>query len=186
VMEAYPFIERVIITEEQIRSKVKELAAQITKDYEGQELFLVGILHGSFIFISDLARAIDNSKVNVNVDFMSVSSYGDSDVSSGIVKVVMDTKKSIEEKHVLIVEDIVDSGLTLKYLLEMLENRRPKSLHCAVLLRKSQSKFVVPLKYFGWEVDKKDFIVGYGLDYSGLYRCLNFVGVLKEEIYSKK
>uniref|UniRef100_A0A6B2LLP0 Hypoxanthine phosphoribosyltransferase n=1 Tax=Arcella intermedia TaxID=1963864 RepID=A0A6B2LLP0_9EUKA len=173
-----------MISEEQIKVKVRELAERIGKDYEGKgEVILLGIMHGAFIFMADLAREIKG--VPVRVDFMSVSSYGNEVSSSGVVKVLLDCKHSIRGKHVLVVEDIIDSGLTLKYLLELLKSRNPASLEICVLMRK-KPEIAVDVKYLGFEVDKSAFVVGYGLDYAGMYRCLPYVGILKPEVYRKK
>eukprot|EP01126_Amoeba_proteus_P052916 TRINITY_DN642_c0_g1_i2.p1 TRINITY_DN642_c0_g1~~TRINITY_DN642_c0_g1_i2.p1 ORF type:complete len:187 (+),score=27.77 TRINITY_DN642_c0_g1_i2:59-619(+) len=176
---AHSFIKRVIVSEQQIQEKVKELATRISSDYrEIGSLTVIGILHGAFIFMADLVREI--SDLNVHVDFMSVSSYGDESKSSGAVKIIMDTKKPILGKHILVVEDIIDSGLTLKYLLGVLEKREPASLECCVLLQKAGSQYTVNPKYVGWECPKEAFVVGYGLDFANKHRCLKYVGELKD------
>lgn len=177
------FIQSVIVSEAEIASKVSDLAKQISNDFKGQELTIVGILHGAFLFMADLVRQIQG--VDLRVDFMSISSYGDSSVSSGAVKIIMDTKKPIVGKNVLVVEDVIDSGLTLKYLLDILSQRNLLSLNCAVLLRKTGATHVVPVKYLGWEIPREAFVVGYGLDYAGQHRCLPYVGELKPEVYTK-
>jgi hypoxanthine phosphoribosyltransferase len=163
---------------------VKELGSQITEDYKNaQSLTCVAILKGSFIFLADLVREIN---LPITVEFMAVSSYGNETTSSGAVKIVMDLRKDIEGKHVLVVEDIVDTGLTMKYLLTLLSGRKPLSLSVCSLLRKRNPKIEVPIKYVGFEIDRNDFVVGYGLDYAEQLRCLKYVGILKEEVYKKK
>jgi len=134
--------------------------------------------------VADLVRQI-SVDLDVQIDFMSVSSYGDESKSSGAVKIIMDTKKPINNKHVFVVEDIIDSGLTLKYLLGVLSKRDPMSLNCCVLLQKEGSSVNVQAKYVGWVCPKEAFVVGYGLDFAGRHRCLPYVGELKESEYKK-
>lgn len=173
-------IKEVLLSEEEIKAKVKELGAQITKDYAGKEILLIGILRGVIIFMADLARNID---LPVTLDFMVVSSYGRSTVSSGSVKIVKDLEESIEDKHVLIVEDIIDSGLTLKYLLDNLRMRKPASIRVATLLSKpARRKSDIVVDYNGFIIPD-EFIVGYGLDYANKYRNLPYIGILKPEAY---
>ena len=173
-------IKEVLLSEEEIKAKVKELGAQITKDYAGKEILLIGILRGVIIFMADLARNID---LPVTLDFMVVSSYGRSTVSSGSVKIVKDLEESIEDKHVLIVEDIIDSGLTLKYLLDNLRMRKPASIRVATLLSKpARRKSDIEVDYNGFVIPD-EFIVGYGLDYANKYRNLPYIGILKPEAY---
>lgn len=173
-------IQEILISEEELNEKVKELAAQITADYKGKDLLLLCILKGGVMFLADLAR---NIKMPVSLDFMAVSSYGTSSESSGVVKIVKDLNESIEGKHIIIVEDIIDSGLTLNYLVNYLKARGPKSVEICTILDKPERREVeVPVKYKGFDVPNA-FLVGYGLDYSEKYRNLPFVGILKEEIY---
>lgn len=175
-------IEKIIFSEEEIKNKIKELANRINNDYRGKKLILIGILKGSFIFISDLIRAID---LQVQVDFMAISSYGDAMESSGVVKINKDLDKSIEGQEVLIVEDIIDGGLTMKYLINTLSARNPKSLKtCALLDKKERRVIDVNVDYIGFEIADL-FVVGYGLDYAQLYRNLPYIGVLKPEVYKK-
>ena len=174
-------IQEILIENETVQVKVQELADKISKDYAGKDLLLVCILKGSFIFCADLVRKMT---IPVTMDFMAVSSYRDRAVSSGAVMILKDLDSSIEGKHVLIIEDIVDTGLTLKYLLENLKSRQPLSVEvCTLLDKPSRRKADVSVKYNGFEVPDV-FIVGYGLDYQEKYRHLPDVCVLKSEIYS--
>ena len=169
---------RVLISSEQIQKRVKELAAQIDKDYPEGPLYLVSILKGSFIFVADLARALSNP--SVRIEFMAISSYGSSKTSSGQVKLTRDLDVNIEGHQVLIVEDIVDSGFTLSYLTRLLENRRPKSLAVATLLDKPSRRIQqVAVKYVGFQIPD-EFVVGYGLDYAEDYRNLEDIRILSE------
>lgn len=166
-----------LISSERIAARVAEMGAQITREYAsiGDELVLVGILKGSFVFLADLARAID---LPLTVDFIGLSSYGDATTSSGVVRLTQDLSRPIAGKHVLLVEDIVDTGLTMKYLLENLETRKPASLRLASLLEKpARAKVKTTIDFKGFEIEDK-FVVGYGLDFKGQYRNLPFVGVL--------
>jgi len=166
-----------MLSEEQIAKKVVELAKRIEKDFEGEELLVVGILKGASIFVSDLIRKIN---LDVNIDFMSVSSYGNGTQSSGIVKILKDLDVNIEGKNVLIVEDIIDSGLTLSNLVETLKTRNPKSLKLCTLLDKPQRRVVdIPVDYVGFVIEDK-FIVGYGIDWGEKYRNLPYIGVVEE------
>lgn len=166
---------RVLIPEEKIRERIKELAEQISKDYEGKSVHLVSILKGSVFFACDLAKRIT---VPVTMDFMSVSSYGDEKVSSGRVRIVKDLDETIQDKDVLIVEDIIDSGRTLAYLKDLLGSRMPKSMNICTLLDKPERRVVyVDVKYIGFEIPD-EFVVGYGLDYQQRYRNLPFIGVV--------
>ncbi len=161
---------------EQIAKRVRELGAQIERDYQGKELVLLGVLKGSYIFISDLARAID---LPLSVDFIGLSSYGEATESSGVVKITSDLAKPIERKHVLIVEDIVDTGLTMRYLLDNLATRRPASVKLCTLLHKpSRARTRIPIDYLGFQVEDR-FVVGYGLDAADMYRNVPFIGVLR-------
>ncbi|AIS53265.1 hypoxanthine-guanine phosphoribosyltransferase Hpt [Thermoanaerobacter kivui] len=173
-------IQEILITEEQIKEKVDELGKIITKDYEGKDLVLIGVLKGAIMFMADLSRAID---LPLAIDFMAVSSYGNSTRSSGIVKIIKDLDINIEGKDVLIVEDIIDSGLTLSYLRETLLGRKPKSLKiCTILDKPERREADVKVDYCGFKIPDK-FVVGYGLDFCEKYRNLPFIGVLKPELY---
>jgi hypoxanthine phosphoribosyltransferase len=178
----YEDVARILISEEDLQRRVRELAQQIEADYQGKDLLLVGLLKGAVHFMVDLTRAM---KRPVAIDFMAVSSYGASTESSGIVRILKDLDESIEGKHVLIVEDIVDTGLTLKYILEMLRRRGPASLRVCALLNKKDRRLVdVPLDYVGFDIPN-EFVVGYGLDFRQVYRNLPFVAVLKPEVYQR-
>lgn len=175
-------IDHVLLTEEELQAKVKELGAQISRDYTGKEPLLISVLRGSYIFMADLTRAID---CMCRVDFMAVSSYGSGTSSSGQVNIIKDLSDSIEGKDILVVEDILDSGNTLFYLMQVLQARHPASIRLATLLDKP-SRRVKPIKadYVGFEVPDK-FVVGYGLDYDEKYRNLPYIGVLKPQVYEK-
>lgn len=174
-------IEEILVTRKQIDYRVRQLAAEISKDYKGKCVFFIGVLKGSFLFLSDLLKEV---KLETNVDFMMVSSYSGTQ-SSGVVRTLLDLKQSIEGKHVIVVEDIVDSGLTINYMLKNLATRNPKSLEvCALLNKPSCRKINVSVKYVGFEIPEK-FVVGYGLDYNELYRNLPYVGVLKQSAINK-
>ena len=165
----------VLLTEEQLRARITEMAAAITRDYAGKPLKLVGVLKGSFVFMADLARAVD---LPVKVDFIGTSSYQGTK-SSGVVRITNDLSWPIAGEHVLLVEDIVDTGLTMKYLLSNLETRRPASVKvCALLQKPSRAKVEVPIAYKGFEISDV-FVVGYGLDWDGRLRNLPYIGVLK-------
>ena len=169
--------QEVLITREQLAQRVRELGQQITKDYEGEPVLLVGILRGSVPFMADIMREID---LDVTIDFMSVSSYGGSTKTSGVVRIVKDLETPIEGKNVIIIEDIIDTGLTLHYLKGHLLGRGPKSLKiCAILDKPSRRKIDIKGDYIGFEVEDK-FIVGYGLDFNQRYRQLSYISWLKE------
>ncbi|PTM54801.1 hypoxanthine phosphoribosyltransferase [Desmospora activa] len=174
-------IREVLLSQEVIQQKVRELGQQLTQDYRDLNPLCICVLKGAFPFMSDLVRAIDT---HLEVDFMAVSSYGDSTQSSGVVRIVKDLDASVENRHVLVMEDIIDSGLTLSYLLELLRGRNAASVKVVTLLDKP-SRRTTGLKpdYCGFEVPDA-FVVGYGLDYAEKYRNLSYVGVLKEEVYS--
>jgi len=175
-------IERKLITENVLQEKVRELGKQISADYEGEELVLITLLKGGAIFSVDLMRSIS---VPVELDFMCVSSYGSSTKTSGVVKVVKDLDTDIAGKNVLIVEDIIDSGLTLSYVKEMLQDRAPKSLKiCTILNKPSRRKTQVNVEYIGFDIPD-EYVVGYGLDYAQKFRNLPYVGILKREVYEK-
>ena len=176
-------IEKVLLSENQLLTRVKELAKQLDEDYAGKSPLMVAILKGSVMFYTDLVR---NMKIEMKMDFMSISSYGNGVKSSGEVKMIKDLDGKIEGKDVIIVEDIVDSGYTMKYLTRMLEARHPASVKiCALLDKPSRRETDVEVDYKGFEVGD-EFVVGYGLDYAGLYRNLPVIGVLKREVYEKE
>lgn len=175
-------IERVLLSQEEIAAKVAEIGAQISKDYEGKDPIIVSILRGSFIFMADLVRAIT---IPCTVDFMSVSSYGSGTSSSGEVRIVKDFEGSVEGRHLIIVEDILDSGRTLNYLMKTLKTRGAASIALCTFLDKPDRRVVpVEVAYKGFTVPDS-FIVGYGLDYDQKYRNLPYVGVLKPSIYGE-
>ena len=178
----YNDLEQILFTKEQIAKRVKELGAEISKDYAGKTPLVVCILKGSVLFFSDLIKEIS---IQINLDFMAVSSYGSATISSGEVKMIKDLDNSIENRHVIIVEDIVDTGHTLKYLIKNLNARMPASVKVCTLLNK-QCRRVVDISpdYIGFEVGDH-FVVGYGLDYDEGYRHIPEVGVLKPEVYNK-
>lgn len=174
-------IEKVLISEEEIVKKTHELAATIAEDYADKEVLMIGILKGAVMFMSDLARALP---VPVQLEFMAVSSYGSSTTSSGIVRILKDLDKDITGKDVLVVEDIIDSGLTLSWLLKNLGARNPASIEVCTLLRKPDAlKVPVTVKYLGFDI-ANEFVVGYGLDYAERYRDMPYIGTLKPEVYS--
>lgn len=176
-------IGKVLIDEETLKKRVKELGAEITDDYKGKNLILIGILKGAVIFMSDLSKEI---KLPLAMDFMAVSSYGASTHSSGVVRILKDLDAEIENKDVLIVEDIVDTGLTLHYLRENLLSRKPNSLKiCCCLDKPSRRKVPVDVDYVGFEIPD-EYVVGYGLDYAEKYRNLPYVSILDPKIYKNK
>jgi hypoxanthine phosphoribosyltransferase len=174
-------IESIIIDEASLQKKVEELGKQITEDYKGKNLVLICILRGGVVFLSDLMK---NIHLPLEIDFFSLSSYGKSTTSSGIVKIRKDIDTDVFNKHVLIVEDIVDSGLTLQYIFDYLKKHNPASVKICALLDKPEShKIDIKLDYLGYEIGN-EFVVGYGLDYAEKYRNLSYIGILKKEIYS--
>ena len=174
-------VERVIVTEEDLQKKIKELANRIDADYRDRDLLLVGVLKGAVMAMADLARALQR---HVEMDWMAISSYGSGTKSSGVVRILKDLDRDITGREVLIVEDVVDSGLTLSWLKSNLESRGAKSVEILAILRKPDAaKVDVPVKYVGFEIPP-DFVVGYGLDYNEKYRNLPFVGVLAKHMYS--
>jgi hypoxanthine phosphoribosyltransferase len=171
-----PELGEVLVTAEDLQRRVAELGEQITRDYAGRSLLLIGVLKGAVFFLSDLMRFIE---VPVEVDFMAVASYGSATDSSGVVRILKDLDVSIEGRDVLIVEDIVDSGLTLQYLLRNLGSRNPSSLEvCALLTKPERRKVELPTRYVGFEIPDR-FVVGYGLDYAERHRNLPFVAVME-------
>jgi len=174
-------LAEVLVSAEQIAGRVAEMGAQITREYAGREITLICILKGSFVFTADLCRHID---VPVSYGFMAIGSYGDSTKTSGVVRIIKDLDASIQGKHCIVVEDIVDTGLTVSYLLSILQGRQPASLKICSLLNKPSCRIKeVPVDYCGFVIPDK-FVVGYGLDYKDHYRNLTCVGVLKPEIYA--
>lgn len=175
-------IEKILLTPSQIEAGVKKLAVQISRDYRNKNLILVSILKGSVIFLSDLIRFL---KIPCSVDFMSVASYGNDTESSGVVRVIMDLRENPEGKDLLLVEDLLDTGLTVRYLLGNLKTRHPRSLKVCALLDKPGNRSVkVEADYTAFKIPS-DYVVGYGLDYAEKYRNLPYIGVLKKEVYLK-
>jgi hypoxanthine phosphoribosyltransferase len=178
----YSDIQEVLYSEEQIQDKIKELGEQISSEYEGKNPLVICVLKGAFIFMADLVKQI---KVPLELDFMAVSSYGQSTKSSGVVKIIKDLDVPVEGRHILIVEDIIDSGLTLSYLIDVLERRNAKSISVVALFNKPARRTVeLEPDYSGYELPD-EFVVGYGLDYAEKYRNLPFIGILKPEIYTR-
>jgi hypoxanthine phosphoribosyltransferase len=176
-----PDVAEVLITGEQIEEKVCELGERITQDYACERLLLVGVLRGAVVVMGDLMRCID---LPCEIDFMDISSYGSGTSSSGVVRILKDLEEDITGRHVLIVEDIIDTGLTLSYLRRSLLTRGPASLEiCALVTKPSRRRVELDVKYLGFEVPD-EFVVGYGLDYAGAYRNLPDICVLKEEVFS--
>ncbi|MGI6143460.1 MAG: hypoxanthine phosphoribosyltransferase [bacterium] len=173
-------IKEILIEQERLQQRVQELGAEISRDYRGKELHLICVLKGAVLFLADLSR---NMTIPVSFDFMAVSSYGASTETSGVVRILKDLEQSIEGKDVLIVEDIIDSGLTLHYLYKNLYSRKPASLEICTLLDKPERRTVdVPVKYCGFSIPDR-FVVGYGLDYAEKFRNLPYIGVLKDEVF---
>lgn len=171
-------IGEILVSREALQAKVAELGARISADYAGKDLLLVGVLKGAVFFMADLARHIT---VPVALDFMAVSSYGSSTDSSGVVRILKDLDTTIEGRHVLIVEDIIDSGLTLSYLTKNLNSRKPASLEiCALLTKPARRKVNLPCKYIGFEIPNV-FVIGYGLDFAERFRTLDYVASLRDE-----
>lgn len=174
-------IQEVLFTQEELEKRVRELAAQITADYQGKEIILISVLRGSFVFMADLCRSID---LDCTVDFMAVSSYGGGTSSTGQVQITKDLSGDISGKHVIVVEDILDSGNTLSYLLKLLEQRKPASIRLCTLLDKPERRTKpVEVSYSGFTIPDA-FVVGYGLDCAEHYRGLPYIGILKPEVYS--
>ncbi len=172
-------VGEILIDEETLAARVAELGAEVSTDYQGRDLLLIGVLKGAVFFMADLMRHLT---VPCEVDFMAISSYGDSTDSSGIVRILKDLDINIEGRHVLVVEDIIDSGLTLSYLMRNLESREPATLEvCALLTKPARREIDVPVRYVGFEIPNK-FVVGYGLDFAERYRNLPYVAVLSQEL----
>ncbi|HVU60301.1 MAG TPA: hypoxanthine phosphoribosyltransferase [Mycobacteriales bacterium] len=177
----HPDIESVLVSAEQIAAKVAELAARIDADYAGREVVLVAVLKGAVMVMADLARALT---IPVSMEFMAVSSYGAATSSSGVVRILKDLDRDITDCDVIVVEDIIDSGLTLSWLLRNLKSRHPRSVEVVAMLRKPEAAQVeVPVAYMGFDIPSV-FVVGYGLDYAQRYRDLPYVGTLRPEVYS--
>ncbi len=180
MIDLHPEIERILISEEEIQLRVAEIAAEIDRDYkDAGQVVLIGILKGAFIFTADLSRKI---KVPHSVDFMAISSYGDQAIS-GAVRLILDLRKPIVDRHVIVVEDIVDSGHTMNYLYQTLIGRNPASLKTCSLFKKNHDSLEVPLDYVGFDLPDV-WVVGYGLDYADTHRTLPYIAELKKEVYS--
>ena len=175
-------VEEIVIDEQALAQRISELGAEISADYRDRELLLVGVLKGAVFFIADLMRAID---APCEVDFMAISSYGSATDSSGVVRILKDLDLSIENRHVLVVEDIIDSGLTLAYLVRTLKARQPASLEvCTLMTKPSRRRVDVECRYVGFEIPER-FVIGYGLDFAERYRNLPYVGVLRDELVAQ-
>jgi hypoxanthine phosphoribosyltransferase len=172
-------VAEVLIEEGPLQARIDELGREISADYEGRDLLLVGVLKGAVFFLADLMRRLT---VQCEIDFMAISSYGDRTDSSGVVRILKDLDASIAGRDVLVVEDIIDSGLTLSYLMRSLTARKPATLEvCALLTKPERREIEVPVRYIGFEIPNK-FVIGYGLDYAELYRNLPYIGVLRPEL----
>jgi hypoxanthine phosphoribosyltransferase len=175
-------VEEVLVDEQALQGRIAELGTEITADYRGRDLLLIGVLKGAIFFMSDLMRQID---IPCEVDFMAISSYGAGVDSSGVVRILKDLDVSVEGRNVLVVEDIIDSGLTLSYLLRNLEAREPASLEvCALLTKPERRQNDVVCRYVGFEIPNR-FVIGYGLDFAERYRNLPYVGVLRDELVAQ-
>ncbi len=175
-------LSAVLFTEEQIQARIDELAARIDQDYAGRDLLMVGILNGAIMMMADLSRSL---RQHCEMDWMAISSYGSGVASSGVVRILKDMNTSIVNRHVLIVEDIVDTGLTLSYLIDNLKSRNPATIEVCAAFRKPEAAInhKVDVKYLGFDIPA-DFVVGYGLDYAGRYRNLRGLGILSPKVYS--
>ena len=174
-------VSEVLISHQQIRERTEELGRQVTEDYRGKNPLLICILKGGLMFLADLMREVD---LPLEIDFIAVSSYGDSTESSGVVRILMDLERNIQGRHVLIVEDIIDTGRTLSYIIGNLRTRGPASIKvCTLLDKPARRELEIPIDYVGFTIPDR-FVIGYGLDYGEIYRNLPFVGVLKPELYS--
>ncbi len=175
-------IRNILITEDQIKNKIRELGERINNDYHGKNPVLISILKGSVVFLADILKVLD---IKCSIDFIAVSSYKDGTASSGVVRLIMDLRESIEGRHVLLIEDIVDTGLTVSYLRDNLLTRKPKSFKICALLSKLRScDTKIDIDYVGFKIPDK-FVVGYGLDYMEKYRNLPYVAILNPEVYRK-
>lgn len=173
-------LQEILISREELSKRIKEIGKQISKDYEGKDLMLIGVLKGSVPFMADLLREIT---IHCTMDFMAVSSYGNSTQSSGVVRILKDLDSNIENKNILIIEDIIDTGYTLKYLISNLKSRKPADVSvCCLLDKPERRKAELDIKYTGFKIGDA-FVIGYGLDYAERYRNLPFIGVLKREVY---
>jgi hypoxanthine phosphoribosyltransferase len=180
VTEVHEDIKEILISADEIQDKISDLAKQITEEYRGKDLLLVGVLKGAFVFMADLARRVE---LPLEFDFMAVSSYGTATKTSGVVRILKDLDYEITNRHVLLVEDIIDSGLTISYLLRYLEARGPASLEiCSLFWKKGEQAVPLEVKFPGFEIPPV-FVVGYGLDYAEKYRNLPYIGVLKDDPY---
>ncbi|MFO7944766.1 MAG: hypoxanthine phosphoribosyltransferase [Anaerolineales bacterium] len=180
--DLHPDLERVLLTEEEIQKRVGKLAEEIASDYaDARRVVLIGILKGAFIFLADLSRKLSIPHM---VDFMSLSSYGDRATPNGAVRLILDLRKPIKGEHVIIVEDIVDTGNTMKYLYNTLKGRKPASLRTCTLFKKDREHLEVPLDYVGFEIPDV-WVVGYGLDYADRFRTLPYIAELKKEVYQE-
>jgi hypoxanthine phosphoribosyltransferase len=178
----HPDLDHIVLTEDEIQRRVAELGEEISRDYGEESILLIAVLRGAALFVADLARTITSP---IEIDFMAVSSYGSSTESSGVVRIIKDLEELIEGRNVLVVEDIIDTGLTLKYLLKNLASRKPKTLEIVSLLyKKDKQRVPISCKYVGFDVPD-EFVVGYGLDYAENYRNLTYIGVLRPEIYAE-
>ncbi|MBW6468718.1 MAG: hypoxanthine phosphoribosyltransferase [Coriobacteriia bacterium] len=178
----HPDLDHIVLTEDDIKKRIAELGEEISRDYGEESILLVAVLRGAALFVADLAREITSP---IEIDFMAVSSYGSSTESSGVVRIIKDLEELIEGRNVLVVEDIIDTGLTLKYLLKNLASRKPKTLEIVSLLyKKDKQRVPISCKYVGFDV-ADEFVVGYGLDYAERYRNLPYIGVLRREIYAE-
>lgn len=176
----HPDVERVLLSPEQIRSRVRELAQEISRDFAGRELHLVCVLRGAAVFLADLLRELT---IPASVDYIAISSYGTSRSSSGVVRIVKDLEDPVESRYVLVVEDIIDSGLSLQYLTNLLQNRKVAALEvCALLEKPAARKVECRARYVGFSV-ADEFVVGYGLDYAQKYRGLPYIGTLRPDVY---
>jgi hypoxanthine phosphoribosyltransferase len=176
-------VQEILITREEISKRIGELGQQISRDYAGKDLMLIGVLKGSVPFMADLLREIS---IHCTMDFMAVSSYGVSTQSSGVVRILKDLDSNIENKNILIVEDIIDTGYTLKYLMENLRSRKPEDISiCCLLDKPDRRKVKLDIGYVGFKIPDA-FVIGYGLDYAERYRNLPFIGILKKEVYETR
>ena len=173
-------VKEILYSREKLELRIKEIGERISIDYKDKDLVLIGVLKGSVMFMAELMKSIS---IPCSMDFMAVSSYGNSTTTSGVVRILKDLDDEIEGKHVMIIEDIIDSGITLKYLMEYLRGRKPQSIEIACLLNKPERRRVeLEVKYIGFDVPDF-FLIGFGLDYAQKYRNLPYIGILKEEIY---